>query len=152
MFQSDLEKISDRLVHYEALVDYLIDKFPEESGKASEQMKRLALERGLEGIFNLFTDIAALLIDRFILRDPGSYEDMVDILSDEGILTFDEAQYWKEVIGVYRRLRKEYRWIEREEEILPLIQGKADILLTFPSKVHRFIEEERLPGIPRDKS
>ena len=32
-------------------------------------------------------DVGNLMIDGFIMRDPGSYEDIIDILIDEKVIT-----------------------------------------------------------------
>ena len=35
------------------------------------------------------------MIDGFIMRDPGSYEDIIDILMDERVISAEEGQAMK---------------------------------------------------------
>ena len=48
------------------------------------------------------------MIDGFIMRDPGSYEDIIDILMDERVISEEDGQGMKEVIpsskNAYARL------------------------------------------------
>ena len=38
------------------------------------------------------------MIDGFIMRDPGSYEDIIDIMEDERVITTEMAVPLKKVI------------------------------------------------------
>lgn len=144
MFRTDLDKVEERIKGYEALIRYLLEEYPKEALTAPQRMKELALERGFELLFHSFTDIAALLIDRFILRDPGSYEDMVDILVDEEILPPPSSSVWKEMISIYRRLTREYYRNEGATSLLSLLEQERDEFLLFPDRVRSFIRQEGL--------
>lgn len=42
------------------------------------------------------------MIDGFIMRDPGSYDDIMDILVDEKVVTEEEGTHLKQFIS-YRK-------------------------------------------------
>lgn len=146
MFQGDIEKIEDRVTQLEMLLHLLRKEAYFRTPEAPFPMRSLALERGVELLFQFFTDIAALLIDRFILRDPGSYEDMVDILVSEEILSPDDAPAWKAVISMYRLLTRESSVPkEGNDGPLALLTENEAVFQRFPHQVRRFVEDERFP-------
>ena len=40
------------------------------------------------------------MIDGFIMRDPGSYDDIIDIMEDEKVISSEMADPLKKVIGI----------------------------------------------------
>ena len=48
---------------------------------------QLALERMVQISIDSVLDVGNAMIDGFIMRDPGSYEDIIDILLDEKVIT-----------------------------------------------------------------
>lgn len=40
-------------------------------------------------------DVGNAVIDGFIMRDPGSYEDIIDILQDEKVISEEKAMQFK---------------------------------------------------------
>lgn len=72
------------------------------------ELYALAATQCLHLYFEIFTDIANLLIDGFIMRDPGGYEDMVDILEDEEVVSRSTGELLRSLIRYYRLSVKEY--------------------------------------------
>lgn len=72
------------------------------------QLHLLAAQRILQIHFEVFTDVANLLIDGFVMRDPGGYEDMVDIMDDEQVITPETSTMLRELIDYYRQTVKEF--------------------------------------------
>lgn len=72
----------------------------------------LSLQRVLQIHFEVFTDVTNLLIDGFVMRDPGGYEDMVDILDDEQVISAETSMMLRELIDFYRQSVKEYLTFE----------------------------------------
>lgn len=66
---------------------------------AGQRLLQLAIES--------ITDIGSLLIDGFIMRDPGSYQDIIEILMDERVVS---GEYGDRLIGLVN-LRN---WITKE--------------------------------------
>ena len=55
------------------------------------------------------------MIDGFIMRDPGSYEDIIDILMDERVISAEEGQGMKEVILLRKMLTQDYIQMNHDE-------------------------------------
>lgn len=102
-----------------------------------------AEERAIHLAIEVVTDVGSLLIDKFVLRDASSYEDIVDIIRMEGVLPDDKAARFRELIGLRRALTQEYMELDRaklrsKEDLLAV----ADLLDDFPKYVSAFIEKE----------
>ncbi|PIB45003.1 hypothetical protein AOA59_08845, partial [Pseudomonas sp. 2822-15] len=48
-----------------------------------KELDQLALERIAHMTIEIIIDVGNQMIDGFIMRDPGSYDDVIDILIDE---------------------------------------------------------------------
>ena len=48
-------------------------------------IEKAALERVSQMMIESVLDVGNSMIDGFIMRDPGSYEDIIDILSDDTV-------------------------------------------------------------------
>ena len=66
-------------------------------------------------------DVGNTMIDGFIMRDPGSYDDIIDIMDDEKVITPEMSQPLKNVIGLRTMIVREFinvdikiycKWIE----------------------------------------
>ena len=44
-------------------------------------------------------DVGNSMIDGFIMRDPGSYDDIIDIMEDEKVITEEMSTSIKRIIG-----------------------------------------------------
>ena len=63
----------------------------------------LAAERVVHIAMESIADVGNHLIDGFIMRDPGSYEDIIEILRDENVLPDSDATILKEFV-LYRKI------------------------------------------------
>ena len=52
------------------------------------------------------------MIDGFIMRDPGSYEDIIDIMEDEQVITPEMADPLKQVIGLRKMIVREFTKVD----------------------------------------
>lgn len=139
MFYADGQKLN-------ALLEYL----PQLAAKAEELIRcwkpedplmEMALERLIHLSLEAVTDIGALLIDGFILRDPGSYGDIVDILRDEGVFGPDRHQYLAGLVALRRMLVQEY--LETDPEaLLATARPLPGELTAFAEEVRMFVERE----------
>jgi len=104
----------------------------------------LAQERAIQLAIEVVTDVGSLLIDGFMMRDPGSYEDIIDVLRAEGVLPAEDADGWKAVVELRRSLTQQYMELDRTRLRSDL--GRiAELLERFPSHVRAFIERELAP-------
>ena len=87
----DRDKIEETLLYYESRI-----RLFEENQEWNTSIEKAALERILHMIIESFLDVGNSMIDGFIMRDPGSYEDIIDILDDEKVITTEMSEGFKE--------------------------------------------------------
>ncbi|QFT90457.1 hypothetical protein FIU87_17585 [Bacillus sp. THAF10] len=107
-------------------------------------IEKKALERIAIGIIEGMLDVGNSMIDGFIMRDPGSYEDIIDILEDEKVVTNDMAQSLKQVIRMRKTLVQDYLSIDHEEVIGCLNENEATVY-AFCESVRRYLVNELGP-------
>ncbi len=139
MFYADSDKLN-------RLLDYL----PELGGAAGELISRWQagdrlLEAALERIIHLaleaVTDVGGLLIDGFILRDPGSYTDMMDILLDEGVIGSTRHDFLTRLVETRKMLVQDYLTPDRQL-LLDMVRTLPDELAGFVVDVREFAGRE----------
>src|SRR5699024_2550298 len=77
-------------------IDTLLAEFVNESFQTP--VKKWALERLTHILIEGIIDVGGMMIDGFIMRDAGSYEDIIDILMDEKVIPEGEGENFKAVI------------------------------------------------------
>ena len=78
MYFVDRDKIEEKLIY----IDNQIQLF--ESQQAwNTAIEKAALERIVQMTIEAILDVGNSMIDGFIMRDPGSYDDIIDIMEDE---------------------------------------------------------------------
>ena len=85
MYFIDRNNITATLTYMNSIVNVIekTSKFP------LGEVEELALERIAQNIIESIIDVGNSMIDGFIMRDPGSYDDIIDILLDEKVITAD---------------------------------------------------------------
>lgn len=68
------------------------------------EINHFALERAVHIAVECIADIGNVLIDGFVMRDPGSYSDIVDILDDEGVLPHDMTEPIQRIVTYRKKL------------------------------------------------
>jgi len=87
------------------------------------------------------TDAGSLLIDGFLMRDASSYEDIVDILHGEGVLTDELHAPLVELVRLRKPLVQQYaRW--PRDKLHPLTARLTALLPAFAEAVRSFIARE----------
>ncbi|GIM44797.1 hypothetical protein DNHGIG_03460 [Collibacillus ludicampi] len=81
----------------------------------TDPLLQLAAERSLHIAMECVTDVGNLLIDTLIMRDPSSYEDIVQILAEEEVIAKDFASHFLEAVRYRRILVHEYQKIVPDE-------------------------------------
>jgi uncharacterized protein YutE (UPF0331/DUF86 family) len=107
-------------------------------------IEKLALERLAQVVIEAMIDVGNSMIDGFIMRDPGSYEDIIDILLDEKVIADEEANDLKEVIAYRKILVQSYTAIN-SEGLSKLIAANYEAVSSFPKQIRRYLEEELGP-------
>lgn len=129
----NLEYMEELITTYEQSNDWLEDR-----------VHRLAVERIANILIEAIIDVGNSMIDGFIMRDPGSYEDIIDILVDESVITSEMDQPLKELIGLRRGLVRDILDVNDEEVVNVLTKNLAAIK-EFSPKVKDYLTNELGP-------
>lgn len=133
----DGKKITKNLV----FMDSLLETYEAQNNWKQDTIHELAVARIANVLIEAVIDVGNTLIDGFIMRDPGSYEDIIDILVDEKAITPEMEAPLKELISHRRVLVRDIL----EVDIDALIQTMNNILPAlkqFKPTVEAFVEKE----------
>ncbi|WNB92952.1 DUF86 domain-containing protein [Bacillus sp. NEB1478] len=139
MYFVDRKKINEHLMY----MNQLIDTFKTTAYK-EDHIQKLAIERIGHLLIESMMDIGNMIIDGFIMRDPGSFEDILDILIDEKVLPDEEGTSLKNVVNLRKALVQEYPSAD-VKKIFETISKYLPELTAFPSHITRYLEEELGP-------
>lgn len=139
MYFIDRGKIKEAITYMDALIALY-----EENGQWDSLKDQLALERLALGAIEAVIDVGNSMIDGFIMRDPGSYEDIIDILVDEKVITEEMDQPLKELVGLRKMLVREFIAVDHAE-IKRVLDAHLDSLKQFGPKVAHYLEHELGP-------
>ncbi|WP_164216569.1 DUF86 domain-containing protein [Virgibacillus sp. YIM 98842] len=135
MYFVDRSKIEETLIFIEEILEQV-------KGKSfSSFLDNLALERAVHLLIESILDVGNMMIDGFIMRDPGSYEDIIDILIDEKVLPEEEEEAYKHFIQLRKMLVNDYTAVDH------VFLGKAlskhqTVLKTFSMHIRDYLNNE----------
>ncbi|RFU67215.1 DUF86 domain-containing protein [Bacillus sp. V59.32b] len=130
----------------EQIVNYLeqqLDRF-ETNSEWENDLAKLALERIVQTSLDAVLDAGNAMIDGFIMRDPGSFEDIVDILLDEKVIDQKAADQFKRVLLLRKTLVQDYITISHEE-LLKNFTDNIDAFKAYPNLVRKYLTNELGP-------
>ncbi|HLS09469.1 DUF86 domain-containing protein [Lentibacillus sp.] len=135
MYFIDRKKIEETLQYMDKLLD--------EVGKQSFDTfsEKLYLERTVHIVIESILDVGNMMIDGFIMRDPGSFDDIIDILIDEKVLPENEEDAYKAVIQLRKMVVKDYLQIDHQL-LSEKIRTHKNTLDQFSSYVRRYLDNE----------
>src|SRR5699024_4968370 len=115
MYFVNRSEIEERISH----IDKLLNEIKKQE-TFSNAIEELALERAIHVIVEAMLDVGNSMIDGFIMRDPGSYHDIIDILIDEKVIPFNDESSYKALIDLRQSLVQKYLKIDRHilEEVI----------------------------------
>jgi len=130
----------------EAKLDFLNKKIKlfEQQSTWSSDLEKAALERICHMFIETIIDVGNAMIDGFIMRDPGSYEDIIDILLDEKVVNEGNAHHLKQVIMLRKKLVQDYIEIDHQELVTTISSHKQG-LVRFSYDVKNYLENELGP-------
>lgn len=139
MYFVDRNKIEETLQYLEKLSEWIStqDSF-------NTLTEKFALERSAQMVIEAVIDVGNAMIDGFIMRDPGSYDDVIDILLDEKVINEEDEKVFKKFISFRKVLVQKYVEIPHEE-LADVFKTHASVLGDFANKVRRYLEEELGP-------
>jgi uncharacterized protein YutE (UPF0331/DUF86 family) len=140
MYNVNKEKINEILTFVEesilAVFQELLKNAPTQGGVAS-----FALARAFHLYIEAMTDIGNLLIDGFIMRDPGSYEDIVDIMQDENVYTSEQADAFKRIVSLRKSMITEYT-LDITSELNLVLAENLTLMAQYPQIIKDYLQRE----------
>ncbi|MDV6378909.1 DUF86 domain-containing protein [Sporosarcina sp. GW1-11] len=140
MYFVDQKQISKTLDYMEQL----IGTFESESNWHENEVKKLAVERIAHGLIEGIIDVGNAMIDGFIMRDPGSYDDIIDILEDEKVIQTKQAVPLKTFISIRPMIVRQFTEVETAE-VENSIRQTVNELKMFPQQVRDYLTNELGP-------
>jgi uncharacterized protein YutE (UPF0331/DUF86 family) len=139
MYFVDRNKIEETLRYMEKMLHIYKEK-----ADWDDELSRLALERIVHLVIEAILDVGNAMIDGFIMRDPGSYEDIIDILTDEKVITDEDAKGLKAMIAHRKMLVHHYTDVDHAK-LVEDMQKYFAALQTYPTAVRTYLENELGP-------
>ena len=140
MYFIDRNNITATLTYMNSIVNVIdkTSKFP------IGEVEELALERIAQNIIESIIDVGNSMIDGFIMRDPGSYDDIIDILLDEKVITADMESSLKEVLSLRKMLVREFMNVDHQL-VAQILLKNINTLNEFPKKIDLYLTNELGP-------
>ncbi|MBO8176274.1 DUF86 domain-containing protein [Aeribacillus pallidus] len=139
MYFVDRQKIEQTLQFYDRQLELL-----EKEASWETDVQKAALERICHTIIEAVLDVGNSMIDGFIMRDPGSFEDIVDILLDEKVITEEVEKSLKQIIGWRKQLVQNYMEVDHEG-LSNTFQQHLKQIRPFSQMVRNYLETELGP-------
>ncbi|WP_409271145.1 DUF86 domain-containing protein [Neobacillus sp. SCS-31] len=139
MYFVNRDQMEERLLYIEQLAGLF-----RAHGKWESPLEKAALERIVHMLAEAMLDVGNAMIDGFIMRDPGSYEDIIDILLDEKVIDEQVSANLKVLVSHRKQLVQYYTAIDHNK----LVADIAEILdgvETFPGMVRAYLINELGP-------
>lgn len=124
--------LEEQLKQYEAL------------RKEKSMTARLAAERIVHTSIDAVLDTGNAMIDGFIMRDPGSFEDILDILLDEKVITEAMTVQFKSVLPLRKTLVQDYLETDAEE-MAALFDASLPAFQQYPASIRTYLLNELGP-------
>jgi len=144
MYDVNTTRIDQVLAYMSSMLD-LLDKLTERGAEAvlADEVAVAAMERALHLSIEGIVDVGNALIDGFVMRDPGSYSDIVEILRDEQVITGEQAFILTRVTEFRKHLVNEYTSVPADEMFALVAEAKT-ALRQFEPAVRAFLDKELL--------
>jgi len=84
------------------------------------------------------------MIDGFLMRDPGSYEDIIDILDDEKVVTLEMSAGLKKMVLFRKMLVQQYTAVDHAS-LIQTFQSELPQLKLYSKKVREYLTNELGP-------
>src|SRR5699024_12712772 len=86
-------------------------------------------------------DVGNMMIDGFMMRDTGRYEDIIDILIDEKVIPYDEEKMYQEIIRLRNMLVKDYMQVDHKMLQNTVLEHK-EVLDHFSAHIRTYLTNE----------
>jgi uncharacterized protein YutE (UPF0331/DUF86 family) len=139
MYFVDREKIETILVFLENQINLYKSK-----DKWSTAIELAWLERMTHMMLEAVLDVGNSMIDGFIMRDPGSYEDIIEILMDEKVIPENIGKSLKVLVQNRKMLVQMYTEIDHDG-LHKQFSSHLNELAKFPTYVRDYLANELGP-------
>lgn len=136
MYFVNRSEIEQRISHIDKL---LIELEKQES--FSNVIEELALERAIHVIIEAMLDVGNSMIDGFIMRDPGSYHDIIDILVDEKVIPEEDESGYKALIDLRQILVQKYLTVDHQQ-LKDALFTHMTVLRKFSTYIRSYLDNE----------
>jgi len=134
MYFVNKEKLNTKLNYLQQLItDYPQSK---DNHYAFERIAQMFIESAV--------DIGNMVIDGFILRDPGNYKDVIDILELEKVISKDTQVHINKTVDVRKQFVHYYDELDTAS-LIPLFDETVPYYQQFIEEVIRFLKSEDVP-------
>ncbi len=140
MYFVDRLKIEQMLRFLEAQ----LTRFEEKQDWNQDEITQLAYERMIQISIDSVLDVGNAMIDGFIMRDPGSYEDIIDILLDEKVITDEIATQFKAVLPLRKMLVQDYMEVSHEQ-LQSVFNANKSAFTQYPELIRAYLTNELGP-------
>ncbi|WP_251519297.1 MULTISPECIES: DUF86 domain-containing protein [Staphylococcus] len=103
-----------------------------------------AFERIAQMLIESSVDIGNMIIDGFILRDPGNYKDVIDIMELEGVISKDTQTQINQTVDVRKQFVHKYDELDTTQ-LIPLFDEALQYYQQFIEEVVQFLDNENVP-------
>jgi len=109
--------------------------------RVNNKRDAFALERMTHIVIESILDVGNMMIDGFIMRDPGSYHDIIDILIDERVIEEKDEKAYKDLIDLRQQLVQHFQAIQHDH-LLQVLQDNITVYESFKTKIHTYLANE----------
>jgi uncharacterized protein YutE (UPF0331/DUF86 family) len=139
MYFVDREKIEEILKYLEIQIQLFLSQ-----KEWSTPLEKAALERLNHIMIESVLDVGNAMIDGFIMRDPGSYDDIIDILIDEKVISTETGNCLKILIQYRKSLVQSYTDVNHRE-LQEIFSKHLHELVNFAANVRDYLANELGP-------
>lgn len=107
----------------------------------NSELDKKALERIVHLMIETVLDTGNMLIDGFIMRDPGSYIDIIHILVDEKVFSENDKEAYEQLIELRKMLVVDYKTIDHSY-VSQIIDRHLNTYAEFSNRVRTYFQQE----------
>ena len=132
-------QVSDLLEGLTTRVNWLQSLAGREDDWEQDLTYLLAAERALHTSVEYTTDIGSLIIDALVMRDPGSYADIIKVLVEEQVLPEAWFQEFEPIFPLRARFIRDHAHI-KPAEVKNAVQAHAHQFTIFVNCIRRYLD------------
>ncbi|MGP4040591.1 DUF86 domain-containing protein [Gracilibacillus sp. D59] len=135
MYFVDMRKMNETLEYFDQTLTLV------KENKFQSSIEHMALERITHLLIECILDVGNMMIDGFIMRDPGGYLDIIHILIDENVFPKNENDAYEAIIGLRKTLVQDYKQIDHKQ-LLAVLNENMDTLTKFSTHIRTYLASE----------